>query len=193
MNYLAHVLLSCHDKDLMAGNFIADFLTIKEVKSQPDKIIKGIELHKSIDSYTDQHSAVKSCVLILRPTQGKYSPVIIDILFDYFLTKNWAKFCSIDLVPFITNVYSILNENKESFPEKLKNMLPIMIADDFLMSCANEERLSKTFLRLKKRVKFKNHFESILLDLKNHSIDLEFNFLAFFPDLVKHVNSFCKC
>ncbi len=193
MNYLAHVLLSCHDKDLMAGNFIADFLTIKEVKSQPDKIIKGIELHKSIDSYTDQHSAVKSCVLILRPTQGKYSPVIIDILFDYFLTKNWAKFCSIDLVPFITNVYSILNENKESFPEKLKNMLPIMIADDFLMSCANEERLSKTFLRLKKRVKFENHFESILLDLKNHSIDLEFNFLAFFPDLVKHVNSFCKC
>lgn len=193
MNYLAHVYFSCHDDNLLIGNFIADFLTSKEVQMQPPEIKKGVELHKSIDKFTDGHPDVKACIVLLRPTQRKYSPVIVDILFDYFLIKNWQKFSDTDLELFTKKIYNILNKNSHSLPLKLQNMLPYMIADDFLMSCKNEIRLIKTFERLKKRVKFDNHFDSIPLDLKNHHNQLEFHFLAFFPALIKHVNSFCNC
>ena len=193
MNYLAHVYLSCHDDDLLIGNFIADFLTTKEVQLQPPAIKRGIDLHKSIDSFTDQHPEVKACIVILRPTQGKYSPVIADILFDYFLTRNWHTYSDIELELFSSTVYKILEENCDTFPSKLRTMLPHMIEDDFLLSCKNETRLIKTFERLKKRVKFDNHFDTIISDLKKHHDELNLHFLAFFPDLIKHVNIFCNC
>ena len=193
MNFLAHVYLSCQNNDLLVGNFLADFLTTKEYHLQPKDVKLGIELHKSIDKYTDQHPDVKACVAILRTTQGKYSPVIMDILFDFFLIKNWQKFSNQKLHTFTSNVYVILNDNIYLFPSKLQNALPFMIADDFLLSCKDEERLIKTFERLKKRVRFENHFDSILIDLNNHYEKFDKHFLRFFPDLIKHVNTFCNC
>ncbi|MGB4840501.1 MAG: acyl carrier protein phosphodiesterase [Saprospiraceae bacterium] len=193
MNYLAHVYLSCQDKDLLIGNFLTDFLTTKDIKNQSASILKGIELHKSIDKFTDQHVEVRACNTILSKTQGKYAPVISDILFDYFLTKHWNQFSSESIDVFTKRVYLILEQNKYSFPEKLRDKLTLMIFDDFLMSCKNEERLVQTFLRLKRRAKFDNHFETIHLDLKKNYAKLDGHFLSFFPDLIHHVNKFCNC
>lgn len=193
MNYLAHVSLSCQNEHQLIGNFMADFLTLKESRLQPPSIVQGIELHKSIDQFTDKHPSVKSCVNLLRPTQGKYSPVVCDILFDYLLHKNWSKFFSQPLDGFVKNIYKILINNTDTYPQKLKSMLPLMISDDFLQSCKNEERLIHTFQRLKKRAKFDNCFEYAHLDLKNNESQLENHFLIFFPSLIDHVNTLCAC
>jgi len=193
MNYLAHVFLSCHDPKLMVGNFMADFLTTKEVAYQPDFIKEGIELHKNIDSFTDENSYVKDCIAIIRPSQKKYSPVVIDILFDYFLIKNWIKYHPDSLSNFTQEVYVVLRDNVDYFPEKLKKIFPIMVEDDFLLSCKNEERIKLTFLRLKKRVKFANRLEEVYVDLQIHHDALEANFLQFFPALIAHTQNFCRC
>lgn len=193
MNHLAHIYLSCQDENLLLGNFMADFMTPKEIRSLPSRLIRGIELHRSIDQFTDQHADVKKCVALFRPTQKKYSPVVVDILFDYFLIKNWSLFSNEPFGVFKERIYRMLVLHTEFFPEKLKTFLPKMIDDDFLMSCSNEERLNKTFERLNKRAQFSNSFDSVTNDLKIHHTALEGYFLSFFPDLVKHVQPFCDC
>ncbi|MFZ1750390.1 MAG: hypothetical protein WAU01_09370, partial [Saprospiraceae bacterium] len=82
MNFLAHMLLSCKDADLMTGNFMADFIPKSFIDHLTPSVRLGIDLHRQIDSFTDQHPEVKASVMIFRPTQRKYAPVVVDIVFD---------------------------------------------------------------------------------------------------------------
>ncbi len=93
MNFLAHTLLSCQNEDMLIGNFMADFLTKNEAEAVKPSLRQGIEVHKRIDSFTDSHPSVLEAIKILRPTQKKYSPVVVDILLDYILTQKWSQYC----------------------------------------------------------------------------------------------------
>ena len=65
MNFLAHIFLSCGSEDLLIGNFIADFISNKEVNQYDPEVQKGIQLHREIDSYTDNHPV---CLLYTSPS-----------------------------------------------------------------------------------------------------------------------------
>jgi len=92
MNFLAHLYLSCDNEDLMIGNFIADFIRNKEVKDYSPEIQKGIFLHRQIDTYTDLHPMVKKGTHRLQKYHRKYSPVIVDVFYDYLLANNWERY-----------------------------------------------------------------------------------------------------
>ena len=53
------MLLSCKDSNLLVGNFMADFINNSDKKGLNPQILEGINLHKSIDHFTDNHQAVK--------------------------------------------------------------------------------------------------------------------------------------
>jgi len=193
MNFLAHMLLSCKDSNLLVGNFMADFIGNSDKKGLNSQILEGINLHKSIDHFTDNHNAVKEAIKLIRPSQGKYAPVTIDILFDYILTQEWNKYSTHHLKDFTVATYETLQSNVHHYPDKLQELLPRMIADDFLMSCATEERLITTFQRVKRRAKFDNNFESgheVMFD--NYEI-LNQLFHDFFPEIMTHVREYCDC
>lgn len=59
MNYLAHALLSNNNKGLLIGNFIADHIRGNDFKNFPEEVIKGILLHRRIDTFTDSHPEFK--------------------------------------------------------------------------------------------------------------------------------------
>jgi len=165
MNFLAHTFLSCQDEELLTGNFMADFISNNEAKNLKPQFLSGVHLHKKIDSFTDQHDGVRDSIKLLRPSQGKYSPVAIDILYDYFLTKNWARYSNENLGLFTKRVYNIL-----------------------LNSCCNEERLRRTFERVKRRAKFDNNFDKVHIDLVKYHDVLDSHFNYFFPQLIAHLN-----
>lgn len=87
MNYLAHAFLSGSNRDIMLGNFIADSLTKSEDSNYQDDVLKGIKLHRAIDSLTDKHTSVRNAVELLRSNHGKYAPVVTDLLWDHILIK----------------------------------------------------------------------------------------------------------
>lgn len=193
MNFLAHTFLSCKDPNLLVGNFMADFIGNKDKQGLKLEILQGIELHKKIDHFTDHHPSVKEAVRVIRKSQGKYAPVTIDILFDYILTQDWHMYAISDLKEFTLSAYETLHSHLEHYPSTLKELLPRMIADDFLMSCATEERLVTTFQRVKRRAKFDNNFEGGHQVLFEHYDVLNNHFHQFFPDLIQEVNMFCDC
>lgn len=193
MNFLAHTFLSCLDEDLLIGNFMADFISREEVKNLAPNYQEGIKLHQKIDAYTDQHEAVKRAISILRPSQAKYAPVTCDIVFDYFLTINWNQYSNENIIKFTEKIYTILQNKSATYPQKLRDLLPKMIKDDFLLSCKNPERLQITFERVKKRAKFENNFHKATEIMLLHHDDLDNCFKAFFPDLMTYVGDYCTC
>lgn len=92
MNHLAHFVLSGGDADLAVGNFVADFITNRQLPDFTEGVQRGIQLHRAIDTFTDAHPIVKRSTKRLHPFHHKYSPVIVDVYYDFLLAKNWNNF-----------------------------------------------------------------------------------------------------
>ena len=55
MNYLAHIFLSENDIYFQLGNYLADRLKGRAWEDAHPNIIKGMQTHKIIDKFTDEH------------------------------------------------------------------------------------------------------------------------------------------
>ena len=77
------------------GNFLSDLLHLRDLEKLPDEYSRGINLHRLIDTFTDNHPNVRMVNAALHPYVGKYAPVASDVLFDYFLANNWEHYSTI--------------------------------------------------------------------------------------------------
>jgi acyl carrier protein phosphodiesterase len=206
MNHLAHFFLSGDDEDLAIGNFVADFITNRELPQFTEAVKRGIMLHRAIDAFTDAHPIVKKSTKRLHPFHHKYSPVIVDMYYDFLLAKNWTKYakgdpfptesrfltstvCNTDLRLFIDKMYNLLTIRHLELPEKLKKRLPRMIADDWLMRYTTYEGLNRAFLMIEKTAAFPGNFGNAAAHLEMFLEDFDAEFNMFFPDLQAHVLS----
>ena len=193
MNYLAHLLLSSQDDDLVIGNFIADSIRNKEVKTFPLSIQQGVFLHRQIDSYTDKHPIVLQGTRRLYPNHGKYAPVVIDIFYDNLLTHNWENYSDEPLSTFAERMYQLLLDRQADLPLKMQKYIHGMIENNWLLSYGTMEGLQYAFERIERRTKFKSNFENAVADLQKDYGLFNEEFNQFFPDVQQLVSEFCNC
>lgn len=184
MNFLAHIYLSGDDKELMIGNFIADFVKGRKKFDYPERIREGIELHRKIDEFTDHHPITLESRLLLRPKYGKYSGVITDLFYDHFLASNFNDYSTISLREYSLNTYRILNENKAILPEGVIYFLPFMIERNWLLNYATIEGIGRALSGLSKRVSFENKMGESVAELRQDYETFEDHFRRFFPELI---------
>lgn len=184
MNFLAHLYLSGNDEDLMIGNFIADAVKGKEIENCKSNITKGIQLHRAIDTFTDQHPDFRKSVSLIRSKQGKFSGVVMDIFFDHFLAKNWRKYHDIDLRNFTNDFHQTLEIRKTELPAKIKMMLPILISEDWLYQYQFIEGIQNVCEGMSRRTRFESNMALAHLDLLDNYEVLESNFNNFFLDIM---------
>ncbi len=55
MNFLAHLYLSGNSEELLIGSFIADAVKGSNFEGYHPQVVKGIKLHRCIDTFTDSH------------------------------------------------------------------------------------------------------------------------------------------
>src|ERR1700744_5259410 len=92
MNYLAHAYLSFNQPEILVGNMISDFVKGKKRFDFNTTIQKGIALHRSIDTFTDDHAATKKAKEFLKPAVGLYAGAFIDVVYDHFLALDKNEF-----------------------------------------------------------------------------------------------------
>ena len=193
MNFLAHMFLSCGDEDLLIGNFIADFIRNRDLVLYSGEVVKGIHLHRHIDSFTDTHPEVVQSTRLLRENHGKYAPVVIDVCYDYILSKNWNRYTGEPIEEFAFRVYDVLSRNVDILPDHLQELAPKMISDNFLLKYGTEAGLRRTFERIGKRAKYAGNWSSAFDDMITHYDHLEKGFNIFFPEMIASVNERCSC
>ncbi len=187
MNFLAHIFLSGEKEHLIVGNFLADYLSNKQVANLPRPVQEGIRLHRKIDSFTDGHELVRESVQKLRPVHRKFAPVVLDICYDYVLAKNWQRYSAVEINEFTLGVYGVLENHLSLMPPFLQDRLPRMIADNWLVKYGTEGGLRFTFERMKARTRYPQYFENAVDNfLKDYGF-YENAFNRFFPELVAAV------
>lgn len=187
MNFLAHIFLSGDNEELMIGNFIADFVKGKKKDDYPPQIRKGIELHRSIDDFTDHHSLTAVSKDRLRPKYGKYSGVIVDLYYDHFLAKDFSRYSDLTLKEYSEKTYSVINRYHTWLPEGVRYFLPFMIERNWLLNYATVEGVGRALAGLSRRVSFENKMDESVTDLREQYSDFEDDFNRFFPELITFV------
>lgn len=184
MNFLAHLSLSGDDEDLMIGNFIADAVRRAQWKHYSPGVVRGIQLHHKIDFYTDNHPVVEQSKKLLRPRHGKYTPVVVDILYDHFLAASFEEYHNTELMDFAKGVYRMLRERWDELPSGIQFMVPHMERENWLVNYGNEEGLARVFRGMSRRANFKNQMQDATVDLKAAYSEFSDHFSQFYPDLM---------
>lgn len=184
MNFLAHIYLSFEDDEITLGNFIADSIRGNNYKHLPERIQKGIILHREIDTYTDAHSIPRISSKRLHTNYSHYSRVIVDIFYDHFLAKNWHNYSSTPLAIFVERFYDLLEENYELLPDNVKRMMPHMIADNWIYNYSKMEGISRVLNGMNRRTENKSKMNFAILDLEEHYPHFEKEFTSFFEELI---------
>jgi acyl carrier protein phosphodiesterase len=186
MNFLAHIYLSGDNDLLKIGNFMADGIRGNDYLNFPEEIKKGIILHRHIDTFTDAHPVYRKSKHRLHEKYGHYSGVIMDILYDHFLAKNWSRYSDEKLVHFAEKFYQSLQNNYEVLTEKTKKMLPYMIARNWLVSYATIAGIEMILFQMDYRTKHRAHMQEAVKELQDFYLDFEAEFTIFFEELRKY-------
>lgn len=129
MNHLAHVVLAEPTPASRLGNLIADYLRPMEVAALPPAIRLGVAQHRAVDGFTDRHPAVHRAIARLPEKWGWFKGIVLDVYFDYLLTRTWREF---DLPPFnafIDEVNRDLLTAVRDAPEALDDVTRIVAGD----------------------------------------------------------------
>ena len=189
MNFLAHIYLSGEDEGVTIGNFIADGIKGKRYQKYPQAIQKGILLHRAIDSYTDSHPTVRQSTKRLHENYGHYSGVIVDILYDHFLAKNWKDYHTVPLDIYVNNFYQMLRNSYEILPSRIQRMMPYMISDNWLLSYATVQGISKILDQMNVRTKGVSKMNFAVMELEEFYSEFEEEFTSFFAELITYSNN----
>lgn len=187
MNYLAHAYLSPAEPLVLMGNLWGDLLRPRDYSALPEPMLKGLRLHKAIDAFTDAHLAVDEMMELIRPFQGKYTPVVTDVLMDFMLSTYWQRYHSDPIETFCEGTYMLVRKHLKWMPDHLHPRIQRMLDHEWLESCKNRYRMERTLVMLSRRASFENQIPDALIPYDLHQEKMDRLFEYFFEDLKRHV------
>jgi acyl carrier protein phosphodiesterase len=183
VNFLAHIYLSQNNDFIKIGNFMADTIRGSKYDYLPQEVQKGIILHRAIDTFTDAHPIFRKSTKRLHENYHHYSGVIIDVFYDHFLAKNWATYSDQPLAEYTSHFYDIMQANYAILTPKTQQLLPYMIAQNWLVSYATIEGIEIILSQMERRIKNDSKLSLSVNELKLYYQEFEEEFTSFFAAL----------
>ena len=162
---------------------MADGIKGNQYKKFPKKIQTGILLHRHIDTFTDAHPTVRLSTKRLHQNYGHYSGVIVDILYDHFLAKNWNNYSDVPLSIYVDKFYQSLETHFELLPARTQKMIPYMMADNWLLNYAHIEGIQRVLNGMNRRTKNVSGMDRATNELQQYYSEFEKEFISYFEKL----------
>jgi acyl carrier protein phosphodiesterase len=185
VNYLAHAYLSFDHPEVLTGNMISDFIKGKKKYDYPPAIQAGINLHRAIDGFTDDHPVTKTAKMVFRPAYGLYCAAFMDVTYDHFLAKELAVAGQEAFSSFTENVYRQLKTYEPLFPQPFRDMYPYMKRQDWLYNYQFTEGIANSFEGLVRRAAYISDSGPAIAIFEKHYEALGGWYREFFPSLKK--------
>lgn len=162
---------------------ISDFVKGKKKFDYPLFIQKGIELHRLIDRYTDDHPATKEAKEVFRPRYRLYSGAFVDVVYDHFLAIDKNEFPEKTLYGFSLETYSTIEKQTEWLPERFAGMFPYMKQQNWLYNYRTKWGTSKSLTGVVRRSKHLDEAETAFSLFETHYQLLESCYRLFWTDV----------
>ena len=183
MNFLAHFHLAWPDEGLVAGGLEGDYYKGPLRGDLPQGLERGVRLHRAVDTYTDQHPLVIALRREFPPELRRYAGILIDLCFDHYLCKHWARFSATPLQEFTWEVYHLLARHEATLSRGSRNMLARMVEHDILGLYQSWDTVPASAARIGRRFRRSNPLLDVDGGLAGVRDALERCFLAFYPQV----------
>lgn len=184
MNYLAHSFLSFSSEPVLYGQFIADDIKGNKWQLLDKEVQKGILLHRFIDDYTDTHPLLLELKKKMHPTLGKFSGVVLDVLFDHVLSLKWQDFSDRPRETWIQSTYNQLQKRQQEMTDKRRFITEKMIEHDWMNMYLTPEGTSQILNQMARRIPFANPMNDSFQVYFTHEKDIISTFDEFFPQIL---------
>jgi acyl carrier protein phosphodiesterase len=191
LNWLAHVFLSEPSIEQRLGNLLADVVRGEERVAMSEGFRRGARRHHAIDVFTDAHPIVRRSRLRLGATHRRFSPVLVDVFYDYFLASRWERYAEGSLDAFTNRFYVEAEMHRRSLPQHARELLDRIIQLDLLGAYRTVEGVEQSLRRLSAGLsaRWRRDFalQAATAELRAHEAALAQDFAEFFPALQAHL------
>lgn len=191
MNYLAHVYLSHDTPEAITGAMLGDFVKGRVPQRWGAAVSEAIRRHRAIDRFTDAHPAVRASRALLTAQHRRFGGILIDVFYDHFLARDWARYHDRPLPEFTRRVYEVLLPQRALFPTRLQRILPAMAQDDWLAAYADVDSVNAALHGIARRFRYPERAAV----LRTSVSELERNYgplAALFDRFFRDVRSFVR-
>lgn len=182
MNYLAHLHLGGQRPGQLLGSLYGDFVKGRLQGQFAPEIEGAIQLHRSIDVFTDRHPLVDVALSRFSLTRRRYAGIVLDVFFDHCLARDWTLYADRPLALFISDVYRVLSSERQ-LPERLAKIAPHMVANDWLGSYQEFEVLEQVLRGISRRLTRPEELAAAMQELRRLYEPLSEDFRLFYPQL----------
>ncbi len=186
MNFLGHLYFSNNDLELMIANLFGDFCKGNSFVNYSDPIKKGVLLHRNIDHYIDNHSAVKNVRSKLYTSLPKVSGIAIDLYFDHLLAKQWEYYHVKPYQEYLDEFYNYQSNYIANYPDDFQIFLKQIIEYKWLNYYPTAYGLLKACQGVSKRISFPNELENAPDHLKTYKEELNIAFQIYMADAIAY-------
>ena len=190
MNYLAHLLLSGNDDDVIFGNFIGDAIKGRQYQQYSSGVKAGILLHREIDSFTDSHPIYLKSKRRFYANYPKISGVIADILYDHLLSVEWNKHSELDQNTFINKSYILLESRMGQMPQRMIPVYEHMRTHDWFNRYKTKEGTALSLMQIGKRMGFGENVGTSIKEFEKDEALFIQEFNLFFSEIKEHSKLF---
>ena len=182
MNYLAHLHLGGQRPGQLLGSLYGDFVKGRLQGQFEPEVEAAIQLHRSIDVYTDRHPLVDVSLSRFSVTRRRYAGIVLDVFFDHCLARDWTLYADRPLTQFTSNVYRVLSAESQ-LPERLAKIAPHMMAHDWLGSYREFDVLEQVLRGISRRLTRPEELAGAMQELRVLYEPLSEDFRLFYPQL----------
>ena len=188
MNLLAHAYLSQHHPKILLGNMLGDDVKGKQIVLYPPMVRVGIQLHRYIDSYTDQQPQLSKAKDLFRPYVGLYAGALTDISMDYFLARDPAIHTYTEWQNFAQWAYQQLQYESSWHSGGFKRYFPYLKSENWFIKYRDTDFIKGSMTNLLKRTRQQEKTPFVLSAFDQHQQILKESYQAFFPLLQAYVS-----
>ncbi len=184
LNYLAHIYLAERTPESIYGNLLGDFIKGNPPATLSGAVVKGIEQHRQIDKFTDDHATTRASRARIEGELRRFAGIIVDLSYDHFLSRHWSRFAHQPLPEFIRHTYTLMAQEPQGLDEAQLHPFRRMREEDWLSPYATIAGIEQAGLRIAARVRRPTPLGRAAQALVAHYEPLEQDFLTFFPQLI---------
>jgi acyl carrier protein phosphodiesterase len=187
MNWLAHLYLSEPTPVFRLGNLLPDLVSASVLAGLPPEFQPGIQCHRRIDAFTDEHPIFRRSIRRIEPPFQRYGGVLVDIFYDHILAREWDSFATLPLPEFAAEIYASFETQWSHVPAEGRPRLEAMCRTDWLCAYGKisgiTEALTRIGARLRRPIDLAATVPLLVRDYEAFCGD----FAEFFPQLIAHV------
>ncbi len=178
MNHLAHCWLARGCDGHVAGGFLGDFYKGPIPSHLPKDFQEGLQLHRHIDTLTNQMDEMKSTYCRFSPKLRRVAPILLDMMADHILARFWDQHAQGKLPKFTAYCYETIP--RYPIPERGLKAFNFIVSRNLWNQYVEFETILETMDRLLKRLKM-SQLSSELKGIDDRLEEFHQDFCEYFP------------